>query len=248
LQENIIYITNEVIELENFKTQVLEIYLRIEEEQQKVFLNLEVIQNYFQESNKSLENVFHKEREAKVARTTFQKAVTFSSMEESGKTQKLSISEQVKGDIRIKVWESKLAEYKRITREVNEDCQGVFDLLERDSLNIGTDDCSGILGEINIAKHQLRLKEELEKMKKEIAKIKIINIIEINKWMVTSHLKLKTVKFIERMIESRLPELQRRFFSFEENEIPDAHRILVNFLGKCVQCIEAEKGSSSMQA
>jgi hypothetical protein len=174
--------------------------------------------------------------------------VAFSSKEEIGKTHKLSISEQVKGDIMIKVWETKLAEYKRITREVNEDFQGIFDLLERDSLNIGTDDCSGLLGEINIAKHQLRLKEEMEKMKTEIAKIKLINITEINKWMVTSNLKLKTVKFTERMIENRLPELQKRFFSFEENEIPNAPRIFVKFLGKCVQCIDAEKGSSSTQA
>ena len=53
----------------------------------------------------------------------------------------------------IKVWEAKLTEYKWITREVNEDCQGIFNLFERDSLNIETDDCSGLLGEINIAKH-----------------------------------------------------------------------------------------------
>jgi hypothetical protein len=247
LQDKIISIANQVVEIENFRTQASEIYVRIEEEQQKVFSNLEVIQNYFQESNKSLENVFQKEREAKAARTTFQKAVASSSKEEIGKTQKLSISEQVKGDIMIKVWETKLAEYKRITREVNEDCQGIFDLFERDSLNIGTDGCSGLLGEVNIAKHQLKFREELEEKKAEISNIKLINITEINKWMVTSSLRLKTVKFTERMIESRLPELQRRFFSFEANEIPEAPRILVNFLGKCVQCVEAEKGSSSTQ-
>jgi hypothetical protein len=51
----------------------LEIYVRIEEEQQKLFLNLEVVQKYFQETNKSLENVFQKEREAKAARTTFRR-------------------------------------------------------------------------------------------------------------------------------------------------------------------------------
>jgi hypothetical protein len=220
LQDKIISITNQVVELENFRTQALEIYVRIEEEQQKVFLNLEVIQNYFQESNKSLENVFQKEREAKAARTTFQKAVAFSSKEEIGKTQKLSISEQVKGDIMIKVWETKLAEYKRITREVNEDCQGIFDLFERDSLNIGTDGCSGLLGEVNIAKHQLRFREELEEKKAEISNIKLINITEINKWMVTSNLKLKTVKFTERMIESRLPELQRDFSHLKQMRYP----------------------------
>jgi hypothetical protein len=87
----------------------------------------------------------------------------------------------------------------------------------------------------------------LEEKKEEISNIKLINITEINKWMVSSSLRLKTVKFTERMIESRLPELQRRFFSFEANEIPETPRILVNFLAKCVQCIEAEKGSSSTQ-
>jgi hypothetical protein len=192
--------------------------------------------------------VLQKEREVKAARTTFQKAVAFSSKEEVGKIQKLSIFEQVKGDIIIKVWEAKMAKYKQIIREVNDDFQGIFDLLERASLNIGTYDCSGLLGEINIAKHQLRFREEMEEMKAEISKIKLINITEIKKWMVMSNLKLKTIKFTEKMIENRLPELQKRFFLFEANELPDAPRNFVKFLGKCVQCIEAEKGSSSTQA
>jgi hypothetical protein len=46
-----------VVELEIFQTQVLGIHLKIEEEEHKVFLNLEVVHNYFQETNKSLENV-----------------------------------------------------------------------------------------------------------------------------------------------------------------------------------------------
>jgi hypothetical protein len=212
LQDKIISIANQVIEIENFRTQASEIYVRIEEEQQKVFSNLEVIQNYFQESNKSLENVFQKEREAKAARTTFQKAVASSSKEEIGKTQKLSISEQVKGDIMIKVWEKKLAEYKRITREVNEDCQGIFNLFERDSLNIRTDGCSGLLGEVNIAKHQLKFREELEEKKTEISNIKLINITEINKWMVTSSLRLKTVKFTEKNDRKSVARITEKIF------------------------------------
>jgi hypothetical protein len=60
-------------------------------------------------------------------------------------------------------------------------------------LNIGTDGCSGLLGEISIARHELRFREELEEKKEEISNIKLINITEINKWMVTSSLKLKTV-------------------------------------------------------
>jgi hypothetical protein len=218
---------------------------RYKRNNRKYSVILEIIQNYFQESNRSMEQVFQKEREAKTARATFQKAVASSLKDEIGKNHKLSVSEQVKGDIMIKVWESKLAEYKRITKEVNEDCQGIFNLFEKDSLNIGEDGCSRLLGEINIARHQLKSREELEERKAEISNIKLVNITEINKWMVNSNLKLKTMKFIESMIESRLLEIQRRFFSFEANEIPEAPRILVNFLEKCVHCVEAEKESSS---
>ena len=52
-----------------------------------------------------MENVFQKEREVKASRTTFQKAVASSLKEEIRKSQKLSIYEQVKGDIMLKVWE-----------------------------------------------------------------------------------------------------------------------------------------------
>ena len=48
LQDKIISITNQVIEIEQFRMQALEIYANIEEGQQKIFCNLEIIQNYFQ--------------------------------------------------------------------------------------------------------------------------------------------------------------------------------------------------------
>jgi hypothetical protein len=73
-----------------------------------------------------------------------------------------------------------------------------FDLLEKTSLNIGKNDCHGLLGEINIVKHQLRFKEDLEEMKVEIPKIKVINISEIDKWMVIPNLKLQTIKFMRK--------------------------------------------------
>jgi hypothetical protein len=98
----------------------------------------------------------------KVARIFFQKAVALSTKEEGGETHKLSISEKIKGDIIIKVWEANLTENKRIPIEVNDDCQGIFNLLEKASLNIGRNDCPGLLGEIKISKHQLRFKEDLE--------------------------------------------------------------------------------------
>jgi hypothetical protein len=88
LQDMISSISNQVVELEIFQAQVLGIHLKIEEEQQGVFLNMEFIQNYFQETSKALENILLKEREVKIARMTFQKVVALSTKEEVEKIQK----------------------------------------------------------------------------------------------------------------------------------------------------------------
>jgi len=247
LQDKIISITNQVIEMEHFKTKSSKIYANIEEEQQKIFCNLEFIQNYFQESKRSMEKVVQKEKEAKAARNSFQKIITSLQKEENGKSQKLSISEQLKGDVMIKVWETKLEGYKRITKGINEDCQKIFDFIEKDSLHSGTDDFSELLGEINISRYQLKTKEELEGKKAEISNIKMVNIAEIEKWMIASSSKLEKVKFTEKTIATQLLGIQKSFFSFEANEVPEAPKALVKFLGKYVQEVEADKESSSTQ-
>ena len=126
LQNKINSIQNQVVELEIFQAQVLEIHTKIEKEQQGVFFKLEFIQNYFQETSKSLERILLKEREVKASITTFQKAVALSTKEEVTETQNLSVSEKIKGDIILKVWEANLTENKKITREVNDYCQEIL--------------------------------------------------------------------------------------------------------------------------
>ena len=61
------------------------------------------------------------------------------------------------------------------------------------------------------------------------------------------NLKLQTIKFTRNIIEDRLLELQRKFFLFEAKDIPEAPRVLVQFLGKCICCLKAEEGGSSTQ-
>ena len=185
--------------------------------------------------------------EAKAVRNSFQKILTALQKEEIGKSQKLSISEQLKGDAMIKVWETNLEGYKKITKNVNEDCQKIFDSIEKESTLIGTDGFSNSLGEIDINRYQLKEKEKLEEKKAEISNIKIVNMAEIEKLMIASSSKLEKVKSTEKVIANQLPGLQRSFFSFEANEISEAPKALVNFLEKHIQESEVDKESSSIQ-
>jgi len=46
----------------------------------------------------------------------------------------------------LKVWENNIAKYKKIVKEIKDDCERIFDLLDTESLGIGRDNCTGQLG------------------------------------------------------------------------------------------------------
>jgi hypothetical protein len=118
--------------------------------------------------NQSLENIFLREREATTARITFQEAVVSSPTEEIYVIPILYVAEQVRGDIILKTWEANIAESKRLAKEIKEACEEVFHSLNKKSLGLEKDDCSEVLGQIDIVKHQLDIKASLEEARVEI--------------------------------------------------------------------------------
>jgi hypothetical protein len=150
--------------------------------------------------------------------------------EDIGQSQRLSIPEQLRGDVMLKVWETKLREYKEVTEEVIKDCQKIFGSIEEDSLQNETNGLPKSLEEINIDCHQLKIKEEFEERRTEISNVKAVNMSEIEKWMIGPSSKLERIKSTRKAIVNQLPGLQRNFFSFEANEVPHVPKALVNFL------------------
>ena len=144
-----------------FQAQALEVHQKLEAIQQSLFSKVGIIQYYFREMSQSLDNIGFREKEATVARTTFQKEILSSAREEVPATPKLTVAEQIRGDIILKAWEANIAESKKMAKEIKEDCEEAFDLLYKKSLGIGKDDCSGVLGQINVIKNQLDIKEIL---------------------------------------------------------------------------------------
>jgi hypothetical protein len=234
-----------VIDLKVFQDLSLEVHMNIEVEKQRLISKVEIIQNYFQEVSNSFDNIIFKEKEAKVARATFQREVVCSKHKEVSKTPKLSIVEKVRGDIMLKVWETNIAENKKITKEIKDDCKEIFDLLDKGSLGIGRDNFTGQLGQINIVRHQLNFKENLNKIQMKISQLKEIDINLIDRWLVQPNLKLQSIKFVDKGFEDWLPKIQRKFYLFEAKDFPLPPRSFVLFLEKCVECIESKEGDTS---
>jgi hypothetical protein len=245
LQAKLDLTEGQVIDLKFFQVHSLEVHTNIEAEQQKLISKVEIIQNYFQDVSKSLDNIILQEKEAKATRTTFQKAVVCSGNEEVSKIPKLSVTEQIRGDIMLKVWENNIAENKRIAKEIKDDCEEIFDLLDKGSLGIGRDNCTGLLGQINIVRHQLNFKESLNEIQMEISQLKEIDVTLIDRWLVQPNLKLQSIKFVDKGFEDWFPKVQRKFYLFEVKDLPVPPRNFVHFLEKCVECIGSKEGDTS---
>jgi hypothetical protein len=245
LQTKLESIEGQVIDLKYFQAQSLEVHTKIEVEQQKLISKIEIIQNYFQEASNSFDNIILKEKEAKAARVTLQKAIICSANEETSKTTKISATEQIRGDIMLKVWETNIIENKRIVKEIKDDCEEVFDLLDKRSLNIGRDNCTGLLGQINIVRHQLNFKENLSEIQMEISQLREMDVTLIDRLLVKPNLKLQSIKFADKGIEDRLPKIQRKVYLFEAKDLPEPPKTFAQFLNKCIEYIGSKEGESS---
>jgi hypothetical protein len=164
--------------------------------------------------NQSLENICLREREATTTRITFQEAVVSSAREEISVIPRLSVAEQVRGDIILKTWEANIAESKILAKEIKEACEEVFHSLNKKSLGLRKDDCSEVLGQIDIVKHQLDIKASLEEAQAEISQLKKIDISQIDRWLVKPNLQLQSMTSEDKRIEDRLPQLQRKLYIF----------------------------------
>jgi hypothetical protein len=105
-----------------------------------------------------LENIAFKEKEVIEAWAAFQKEVVFSAKQEVLVTPKLIIVEQIRGTIMLKVWEANIYESRKMAKEINEECEETFCLLDKNLLDIEKGDCRRLLGQISVIRHHLNLK------------------------------------------------------------------------------------------
>jgi hypothetical protein len=245
LQAKINLTENTTVDMVVFQAQALEVCEKLEATQQSLFTKVEVVQNHYRVVDQSLNNIGLKEREAIAARASFQEAVVSSTKEEVTMVSRLSLSEQTRGDIILKTWEANIVESKILAKEVKKSCEEAFHSLDKESLGLEKDNISEVLGQVDIEKNQLNFKTNMEEARAEILQLKQIDITQINKWIVNPSLQLQSISSEDRRMEDRLPHLEKKLYTFEANDTTEPSRLVVQFVGKCVQCVEQRKANTS---
>ena len=109
------------VDISTFQAQAREINKKLEIVQQDLFLKVDVIQKCYQTVDLSLKGIYFKEREALSAWDRFQEAIILVHKDNVSDFPIISPSEKLRGDMALKVWETNLAESKRLAREVKDD-------------------------------------------------------------------------------------------------------------------------------
>jgi len=83
----------------------------------------------------------------------FQEAVLLISRDDASNVHQISLSEQIRGDIVLKAWETNLTEGKRLARDVTESCLEALTILDKGTIDFEGNSISEALGQIDIAKN-----------------------------------------------------------------------------------------------
>jgi hypothetical protein len=162
---------NQVLDIKMFRSQSTKIRQKVLTTQQYLLVKVGTIQNHFQMIDQVLENIYLREREVGAARVSFQDTVIAMMKIEMVDNSKLSITEQTRGNILLNVWEHNISESRGRANEVMNSCEETFALINKSLLDLDKDDNAGMLDKINIAKHLLDIKENVEKEQAEISQI-----------------------------------------------------------------------------
>jgi len=80
-----------------------------------------------------------------------------------------------------------------MAKEVKEACEEYFQLLNKETLCLEKGDSSEILGQVDIAKHLLNIKTNMEEAQAKILLLKHIDITQIDRWLVKPNVKLQCI-------------------------------------------------------
>jgi hypothetical protein len=162
---------SQVIDIGIFQSQAIEIQKRVSIAQHDLLAKVESIQNHFQTIDQVLKDISLREREAETDWVTFQEVIIAMMKKKMVSSSRLSIPEKTRGNILLKAWERNISENREQAKEMRKSCEETFGLINESLLYLDRESSAGTLGQIDIAKHLLDIKENEEKEQAEISQI-----------------------------------------------------------------------------
>jgi hypothetical protein len=132
-----------------------------------------------------------------------------------------------------------------LVREVKKACEEALYSIDKESLYVGRDNIYEAPGLTDMEKNESDFKASMEEAQAEHLQLKQGDLTLINKWIVNPIFRLHSLSLEARRMEYKLPHIENKFYTFEINDTKDPSRLVVQFVGRCVQCVVQGQSSTS---
>jgi hypothetical protein len=118
-------------------------------------------------------------------------------------------------------------------------------LISKGLLDLDKESSAGTLRKINIAKHLLDIKENMEEKQVEISQISQVDMTQMDKWLVQPNLQLCSIITENQQVGKSLPQLVKNCYTLEASDKAEPSRLVAQLVERCITCIEQVKGQDS---
>jgi hypothetical protein len=95
---------------------------------------------------------------------------------------------------------------------------------------------------INIAKHLLDIKENMQEQQVGISQISQVDMTQVDKWLVQPSLQLCSIIAEDQQVENNLPQLAKNCYTLEASDQAEPSRLIAQLVERCITCTEQAKG------
>ena len=136
-----------------------------------------------------------------------------------------------------------MEESKKLARDAKEACLEALSSVNKNLIEFEENSILESLGQIEIEMNQQSSKKNKENIQSAIQQMDQIDLIKINKLLVNPSSQYQVTVQEVNKIQEKLPQIQKKMFTFELNERIEPSRFMVEFMDRCYQCIEQGKES-----
>jgi hypothetical protein len=136
-----------------------------------------------------------------------------------------------------------MEEGKKLAKDAKEACLEALSSINKNLSQFKGNSISEALGNIEIEMNQQSSRKNKENTQGAIQEMSQIDFLKINEWFVNPSSQFQVTVQEVNKIQEKLPQIQKKMFSFELNERIEPSRFVVALMDRCTQCIEQGKVS-----
>jgi hypothetical protein len=149
-----------------------------------------------------------------------------------------TISEQTRGNILLKDWEHNIAMGKEQAQKVTNSLEEAFISLDGELLGIDNGGNAEVLMQMNVEQISLDLKDSEERDSTDISQMNMVDIVQVDKYMIKPSAQLSALGIIDAPMEDKLQQLARECYFVEASCQAEPSRLISQLVERCITYTE----------